>query len=102
SFIIGTLPDKGAKLKETNEIIEKLLLKPNIYDDDICVENTHSHLECPLTKKLEELTVLTPRQGARKRSVDLANQQQAIYNIRPVKHKQHHHPLVSAPITSLL
>ncbi|KAI8971107.1 hypothetical protein BDB01DRAFT_812338 [Pilobolus umbonatus] len=30
---------------------------------------------CPLTRKMEDMSVLTPRQGARKRSVDLANQQ---------------------------
>jgi hypothetical protein len=42
--------------------------------DEITVGNT-SDLDCPLTKKLEEMSVLTPHQGARKRSVDLANQQ---------------------------
>lgn len=69
------MPDKGTKLKEINEIIDRLLhynysMEPN----DITVENTNP-LDCPLVRKLDDMTVLTPHQGARKRSVDLANQQ---------------------------
>lgn len=74
--VIDTLPDKGAKLRETNHIIDNLLIDGGTVSsfDEITVGNT-SDLECPLTKKLEEMSVLTPHQGARKRSVDLANQQ---------------------------
>lgn len=46
--------------------------------DTITTENTTLG-NCPLTKTLEAMSLLTPRQGARKRSVDLANQQ-ALYN----------------------
>lgn len=74
--MISTLPDKGEKLKETNQIIQNLLSNGSTEDDgEITVENTSSKQDCPLTRKLEEMSVLTPRQGARKRSVDLANQQ---------------------------
>lgn len=74
--VIDTLPDKGAKLRETNQIIDNLLIDGSTVSafDEITVGNT-SDLDCPLTKKLEEMSVLTPHQGARKRSVDLANQQ---------------------------
>lgn len=73
--MIDTLPDKGAKLKETNQIIESLLEDGCIARafDEITVSNTTSAMDCPLTKKLEDLSVLTPRQCARKRSVDHAN-----------------------------
>ncbi|KAI7901906.1 uncharacterized protein BX663DRAFT_512785 [Cokeromyces recurvatus] len=71
SSVIDILPDKGRKLKETNQMIEELLL--TVFDE-VTVESTN-HLDCPLTRKLEEMSVLTPHQGARKRSVDLANQQ---------------------------
>ncbi|KAI8083527.1 hypothetical protein BDF21DRAFT_416118 [Thamnidium elegans] len=72
--VIDTLPDKGAKLKETNQIIESLLVDGSTARafDEITVSNT-STMDCPLTKKLEDMSVLTPRQGARKRSVDHAN-----------------------------
>jgi hypothetical protein len=74
--MVATLPDKGAKLKETNQIIQQLLLNGSTTnDDEITVENTSGLQDCPLTRKLEEMSVLTPHQGARKRSVDLANQQ---------------------------
>lgn len=65
------MPDKGAKLKETNQVIDSLLLK---VFDEITPDNTNG-MECPLTEKLQSMSVLTPHQGARKRSVDLANQQ---------------------------
>ncbi|KAI8326851.1 hypothetical protein EDC96DRAFT_502598 [Choanephora cucurbitarum] len=83
--MVNTLPDKGAKLKEINAIIDRLLLDSRTISasDDITVENTDT-LDCPLTKKLDEMTVLTSHQGARKRSVDLANQQ-----------AYHHHPVNS-------
>lgn len=73
--VIDTLPDKGAKLKETNQMIEALLVDSSTARsfDEITVSNT-STMDCPLTKKLEDMSVLTPRQGARKRSVDHANQ----------------------------
>ncbi|GAA5799411.1 hypothetical protein HPULCUR_004826 [Helicostylum pulchrum] len=73
--MIGTLPDKGAKLKETNQIIESLLVDGRTARafDEITASNTTSTIDCPLTKKLEDLSVLTPRQCARKRSVDYAN-----------------------------
>ncbi|KAL7319339.1 hypothetical protein PS15m_002488 [Mucor circinelloides] len=69
--VIDTLPDKGAKLRETNQVIDRLLLK---VFDEITPDNTNG-MECPLTEKLQSMSVLTPHQGARKRSVDLANQQ---------------------------
>ncbi|KAL9557515.1 hypothetical protein MBANPS3_001322 [Mucor bainieri] len=69
--VVDTLPDKGAKLKETNQVIDSLLLK---VFDEITPDNT-DNMECPLTEKLQSMSVLTPHQGARKRSVDLANQQ---------------------------
>lgn len=69
--VIDTLPDKGAKLRETNQVIDSLLLK---VFDEITPDNTND-MECPLTDKLQSMSVLTPHQGARKRSVDLANQQ---------------------------
>ncbi|KAL0138990.1 hypothetical protein V8B55DRAFT_1519792 [Mucor lusitanicus] len=69
--VIDTLPDKGVKLRETNQVIDSLLLK--VYDE-ITPDNTND-MECPLTDKLQSMSVLTPHQGARKRSVDLANQQ---------------------------
>ncbi|RCH92898.1 hypothetical protein CU098_000984, partial [Rhizopus stolonifer] len=74
--MVNTLPDKGAKLKETNDMIDRLLLDSSTISslDEITAENTNP-LECPLTKKLDEMSVLTPHQGARKRSVDLANHQ---------------------------
>lgn len=59
-------------MREINGIIEQLLQFNT--QDDITVENT-SALDCPLVQKLQDMTVLTPHQGARKRSVDLANQQ---------------------------
>lgn len=65
------MPDKGAKLRETNQVIDNLLLK---VFDEITPDNTNN-MECPLTEKLQNMSVLTPHQGARKRSVDLANQQ---------------------------
>ncbi|KAI9359483.1 hypothetical protein BD770DRAFT_409724 [Pilaira anomala] len=73
--VIDTLPDKGAKLKETNQMIEALLVDSSTARsfDEITVSNT-STMDCPLTKKLEDMSVLTPRQGARKRSVDHANE----------------------------
>lgn len=75
--MIDTLPDKGEKLRETNEIINGLLTDGRTATsfDEITVSNTTDLQDCPLTKKLEEMSVLTPRQGARKRSVDHANQQ---------------------------
>ncbi|KAI8384182.1 hypothetical protein BD560DRAFT_385234 [Blakeslea trispora] len=74
--MVNTLPDKGAKLKEINAIIDRLLLDRRTISasDEITPDNTDT-LDCPLTKKLDEMTVLTSHQGARKRSVDLANQQ---------------------------
>lgn len=75
--MIETLPDKGAKLLETNQIIEQLLLEGNTTIscfDEVTAENT-ANTDCPLTKRLESMSVYTPHQGARKRSVDLANQQ---------------------------
>jgi hypothetical protein len=75
--MVETLPDKGAKLQETNQIIEQLLLEGKATVsclDEVTAENTDS-MDCPLTKRLESMSVYTPRQGARKRSVDLANQQ---------------------------
>ena len=74
--MVNTLPDHGSKLKEVNRIIDNLLMNGGTASslDEITVGNTSS-IDCPLTKKLEELSVLTPHQGARKRSVDLANQQ---------------------------
>ncbi|KAG2194829.1 hypothetical protein INT47_007891 [Mucor saturninus] len=74
---VETLPDKGDKLRETNEIIKSLLTDGRTATsfDKITVSNTLGFQDCPLTKKLEEMSVLTPRQGARKRSVDHANQQ---------------------------
>jgi hypothetical protein len=77
SSMIETLPDKGAKLQETNQIIEQLLLEGKAAVscfDEVTAENTNN-TECPLTKRLESMSVYTPHQGARKRSVDLANQQ---------------------------
>lgn len=75
--VIDTLPDKGAKLRETNNIIKSLLTDGRTATsfDEITVSNTSDFQDCPLTRKLEEMSVLTPRQGARKRSVDHANQQ---------------------------
>lgn len=72
--MIDTLPDKGSKLKEINQIIDNLLHGDQRYIGEVTVENTSS-LDCPLVHKLNDMTVLTPHQGARKRSVDLANQQ---------------------------
>lgn len=71
------MPDKGDKLRETNEIIKSLLTDGRTATsfDEITVSNTSGFQDCPLTRKLEEMSVLTPRQGARKRSVDHANQQ---------------------------
>ncbi|KAI9487131.1 MAG: hypothetical protein EXX96DRAFT_551931 [Benjaminiella poitrasii] len=69
--VVATLPDKGRKLKETNQVIEELL---QTVFDEVTAETTNG-TDCPLTRRLEEMSVLTPHQGARKRSVDLANQQ---------------------------
>ncbi|KAG1437838.1 hypothetical protein G6F56_012908 [Rhizopus delemar] len=81
--LLQNLSDKGAKLKETNEQIEQLLIDERTASaqDTITVENT-SFGQCPLTKKLEAMSLLTARQGARKKSVDLANEQ-ALYHKLP-------------------
>ena len=69
--MIHTLPDKGAKLKQSIRQIDILLL--NAIDDEITAENTFSDRESALTTKLASLSVLTPRQEARKRGIALAN-----------------------------
>ncbi|KAI8887270.1 hypothetical protein K501DRAFT_283394 [Backusella circina FSU 941] len=69
SAVIATLPDKGAKLRETNQLIATLLIDENTAQDSLsCFDNSFN-----LENQMEAMSVLTPRQGARKRSVDLAN-----------------------------
>ena len=80
--VIHTLPDKGAKLKQSIRQIDVLLLNPGLLDDDITVENTFADHESALTSKLAGLTFLTPKQEARKRGIAIANaraQQQQPY-----------------------
>ncbi|GAN02340.1 hypothetical protein MAM1_0020d01783 [Mucor ambiguus] len=98
--VIDTLPDKGAKLKETNQVIDSLLLK---VFDEITPDNTND-MECPLTEKLQGMSVLTPHQGARKRSVDLANQQASSHYVssglllrKPKKKSNVHTPNSTCP-----
>ncbi|KAI9265168.1 hypothetical protein BDA99DRAFT_507940 [Phascolomyces articulosus] len=69
--VVHTLPDKGAKLKQSIRQIDELLL--NTMDDEITVENTFQDCESALTSKLANLSFLTPRQEARKRGIALAN-----------------------------
>ncbi|KAI9244067.1 hypothetical protein BY458DRAFT_495272 [Sporodiniella umbellata] len=80
--ILRNLSDKGARLKETNDLIDDLLedqRKASSFDI-ITTENTLID-HCPLTKKLENMSLLTARQGARKKSIDIANHQ-ALYSDR--------------------
>ncbi|KAI8371663.1 uncharacterized protein BYT42DRAFT_548491 [Radiomyces spectabilis] len=67
--VVNTLPDKGDRLRQTNAHIDELLMEKN--DDEILSENHNSQL----TRQLQDMSILTPRQNARKRSVDLANAQ---------------------------
>jgi hypothetical protein len=56
-------------LRETNQLIDTLLVDVNNAQDGLsCFDNSLN-----LTNQMEAMSVLTPRQGARKRSVDLAN-----------------------------
>ncbi|KAI8139707.1 hypothetical protein BJV82DRAFT_241781 [Fennellomyces sp. T-0311] len=71
--VIHTLPDKGAKLKQSIRQIDVLLLSPELLDDEITVENTFADRESALTSKLAGLSFLTPRQEARKRGIAMAN-----------------------------
>ncbi|KAI8638903.1 hypothetical protein BD408DRAFT_8607 [Parasitella parasitica] len=50
-FVIDTLPDKGARLKETVQHIDKLL--SSVFDE-ITPDNTND-MECPLTEKLQNI-----------------------------------------------
>ncbi|KAG1182303.1 hypothetical protein G6F35_015641 [Rhizopus arrhizus] len=99
SAILQKLSDKGAKLRETNELIEALLIdeKTATAQDTITVDNTQTTSHCPLTRKLEAMSLLTARQGARKKSVDLANQQALYHNHLPKRllkiKRNHHHPI---------
>ncbi|KAI9491523.1 hypothetical protein BDB00DRAFT_486686 [Zychaea mexicana] len=69
--VVHTLPDKGAKLKQSIRQIDVLLL--STIDDEITVDNTFPDRESALTAKLASLTFMTPRQEARRRGIALAN-----------------------------
>ncbi|CEG66763.1 hypothetical protein RMATCC62417_03286 [Rhizopus microsporus] len=77
---VQKLSDNGAKLRETNQLIEALLIdERTITAHDVITADNTSLGHCPLTRKLEAMSLMTPRQESRKRSVDLANQQ-ALYH----------------------
>ena len=61
-------------------MIEALLIdERTITAHDVITADNTSLGHCPLTRKLEAMSLMTPRQESRKRSVDLANQQ-ALYH----------------------
>ncbi|KAI9279364.1 hypothetical protein BY458DRAFT_502856 [Sporodiniella umbellata] len=99
--ILQKLSDKGARLKETNAQIENLLIdeRTATAQDTITFENTTSVGACPLTKQLEAMSLLTARQGARKKSVDLANEQ-ALYHTQSPKRLLKTKRAFSCPSTS--
>ncbi|KAI9322706.1 hypothetical protein BX666DRAFT_1874333 [Dichotomocladium elegans] len=70
---MSTLPDKGAKIKQSIKAIDILLHGDVIHDDIITADNTYCDRESPLTEKLAGMTFLAPRQEARRRSIARAN-----------------------------
>ncbi|PHZ16858.1 uncharacterized protein RHIMIDRAFT_243018 [Rhizopus microsporus ATCC 52813] len=64
---VQKLSDNGAKLRETNQLIEALLIDERTITahDMITADNTNLG-HCPLTRKLEAMSLMTPRQESRK------------------------------------